>query len=61
MGMLILLFRTQWNTNRNIDVTFSEFKFDSAASSDYGLGPAPFVEKCACPAGYTGLSCEVRT
>jgi hypothetical protein len=51
--------RTQWTSNRQIDVTFSEFKFDSATTTNVGFGQTEYVESCRCPAGYSGLSCEV--
>lgn len=31
---------------------------DSAGVRNTGLGQASFVEKCQCPIGYSGLSCE---
>lgn len=33
---------------------------DSAGIRNVGLGNASYVEECQCPAGYSGLSCEVR-
>lgn len=39
-------------------VELLNMKMDSAGSVDRGLGPAPYVEECRCPAGYRGLSCE---
>jgi hypothetical protein len=33
---------------------------DSAAINNLGQGQAAYVEECRCPAGYSGLSCEVR-
>lgn len=33
---------------------------DSAGIRNTGQGQASYVEECRCPAGYTGLSCEVH-
>jgi len=55
----LLLIRAQHLDSGPVDVTVSDIRMDSADSRDLGQGRAPYVEQCICPAGYTGLSCEV--
>ncbi|XP_050742444.1 basement membrane-specific heparan sulfate proteoglycan core protein isoform X17 [Drosophila biarmipes] len=43
-------------TAREVDVV--NIALDSAGSADTGLGSASLVEKCTCPPGYVGDSCE---
>nr|XP_036676267.1 basement membrane-specific heparan sulfate proteoglycan core protein isoform X28 [Drosophila suzukii] len=43
-------------TAREVDVV--NIALDSAGSADTGLGSASLVEKCTCPPGYMGDSCE---
>ncbi|XP_030079865.1 basement membrane-specific heparan sulfate proteoglycan core protein isoform X26 [Drosophila hydei] len=40
------------------EVELTNIAMDSAGSSDQGLGSASLVEKCNCPPGYIGDSCE---
>lgn len=35
------------------------FRMDSASLADPSAPQAVYVEKCSCPQGYTGNSCEV--
>ncbi|XP_017067464.1 basement membrane-specific heparan sulfate proteoglycan core protein isoform X4 [Drosophila eugracilis] len=44
------------STAREVDLI--NIALDSAGSSDHGLGSASLVEKCSCPSGYVGDSCE---
>ncbi|XP_041563042.1 basement membrane-specific heparan sulfate proteoglycan core protein isoform X19 [Drosophila elegans] len=44
------------STAREVDLI--NIALDSAGSSDQGLGSASLVEKCSCPPGYVGDSCE---
>jgi len=55
----MLLIRAQHLDSGPVDVTISDIRLDSADSRDLGQGRAPYIEQCICPAGYTGLSCEV--
>lgn len=41
-----------------MDVTITNIVFDSADTTNTGLGSAAFVEECMCPAGYSGSSCQ---
>ncbi|KAL6957329.1 Basement membrane-specific heparan sulfate proteoglycan core protein [Sarracenia purpurea var. burkii] len=50
--------RIQYTDSRIVDTVISNFKIDSAAATNTGLGKAAFVEQCSCPPGYSGLSCE---
>ncbi|XP_067635534.1 basement membrane-specific heparan sulfate proteoglycan core protein isoform X4 [Eurosta solidaginis] len=43
-------------TEREVELT--NIVMDSAALDDQGLGSASLVEKCTCPPGYSGDSCE---
>ncbi|XP_053952208.1 basement membrane-specific heparan sulfate proteoglycan core protein isoform X5 [Anastrepha ludens] len=43
-------------TEREVELT--NIVMDSAGLDDQGLGSASLVEKCACPPGYVGDSCE---
>ncbi|XP_073829721.1 terribly reduced optic lobes isoform X13 [Musca autumnalis] len=43
-------------TEREVELT--NIMMTSAGPHDQGLGPATLVEKCSCPVGYTGDSCE---
>uniref|UniRef100_A0A0A1XDP6 Basement membrane-specific heparan sulfate proteoglycan core protein n=1 Tax=Zeugodacus cucurbitae TaxID=28588 RepID=A0A0A1XDP6_ZEUCU len=43
-------------TEREVELT--NIVMDSAGLEDQGLGSASLVEKCACPSGYVGDSCE---
>ncbi|XP_070067065.1 basement membrane-specific heparan sulfate proteoglycan core protein isoform X29 [Drosophila virilis] len=40
------------------EVELTNIAMDSAGTSDQGLGSASLVEKCSCPPGYVGDSCE---
>lgn len=40
-------------------VEIMNFQMDSARNANSGQGLAAFVEKCSCPRGYSGLSCQV--
>ncbi|KAK4879912.1 hypothetical protein RN001_008058 [Aquatica leii] len=42
----------------HLDTTLNNIEMDSAAVRNTGLGQAVYVEQCACPTGYSGLSCE---
>ncbi|XP_033169646.1 basement membrane-specific heparan sulfate proteoglycan core protein isoform X23 [Drosophila mauritiana] len=44
------------STAREVDLI--NIALDSAGSADKGLGSASLVEKCSCPPGYVGDSCE---
>ncbi|XP_070074540.1 basement membrane-specific heparan sulfate proteoglycan core protein isoform X24 [Drosophila takahashii] len=44
------------STAREVDLI--NIALDSAGSADQGLGSASLVEKCTCPPGYVGDSCE---
>jgi len=55
----MILIRAQHLDSGPVDVTISDIRMDSADARDFGQGRAPYVEQCICPAGYTGLSCEI--
>ncbi|KAF5283747.1 hypothetical protein FQR65_LT02641 [Abscondita terminalis] len=42
----------------HLETTLNNIEMDSAAVRNTGLGQAVYVEQCACPTGYSGLSCE---
>lgn len=49
----------------NVGLIFCIFRIgnvelSSGARESTGLGRAVYVEKCECPPGYSGLSCQVR-
>lgn len=51
--------RTQYFGD-GLETTITDINVDSAGHMNNGQGKAAFVEQCACPAGYSGLSCEVQ-
>ncbi|XP_069115040.1 basement membrane-specific heparan sulfate proteoglycan core protein-like isoform X2 [Argopecten irradians] len=52
-----ILIRATYHT-RTTRTAIREVSMDTASATPTGLGPAPMVESCLCPQGYTGLSCE---
>ncbi|XP_021372607.1 basement membrane-specific heparan sulfate proteoglycan core protein-like isoform X2 [Mizuhopecten yessoensis] len=52
-----ILIRATFHT-RTTRTAIREVTMDTATATPTGLGPAPMVESCLCPQGYTGLSCE---
>ena len=54
-----LVFRAQYLDGDVLDTTVSNVRLESAGPRDSGLGKSNFVEKCHCPVGYVGFSCEV--
>ncbi|CAL4087148.1 unnamed protein product, partial [Meganyctiphanes norvegica] len=57
-NMDLLLIRSLYEDSQYIDVTLSEVKLDTATFRDDLQGRAIYVEKCQCPPGYAGDSCE---
>lgn len=57
---IIKNFRSQYIDGDILDTSVSNIRMDSAGIRNTGLGKAAYVEKCQCPVGYTGLSCEVK-
>ena len=55
----MILIRAQYYSSGPVDVTVSDVELETAVPSDSGLGQTSNVEQCLCPAGYTGLSCEL--
>ncbi|PNF14537.1 hypothetical protein B7P43_G15031, partial [Cryptotermes secundus] len=54
-----LLIRAQYDDGPILNTQIFNINMDSAGIRNTGQGKAVFVEECRCPAGYTGLSCEV--
>ncbi|XP_060073482.1 basement membrane-specific heparan sulfate proteoglycan core protein-like [Ylistrum balloti] len=52
-----ILIRATYHS-RTSRTAIREVSMDTASATPTGLGPAPMVERCICPQGYTGLSCE---
>ena len=42
-------------------VSLRDLRMEIAVPSPTGMRLAPEVEKCVCPEGYTGLSCQVSS
>lgn len=55
----IIYCRMQYSDGQGLTTAISGMTMDSAKYTNTGLGKANYVEQCNCPAGYTGLSCEV--
>ncbi|XP_023290722.1 basement membrane-specific heparan sulfate proteoglycan core protein [Orussus abietinus] len=53
-----ILIKAKYENGPQLDTTISDIVMDTADERNTGLGSASFVEKCECPAGYTGDSCE---
>jgi hypothetical protein len=51
--------RAQYDDGPILNTQIFNINMDSAGVRNTGQGKAVFVEECRCPAGYTGLSCEV--
>lgn len=51
--------RAQYDDDTVVNTLITNINMDSAAVRNTGQGKSVFVEECRCPAGYTGLSCEV--
>ncbi|XP_023812627.1 basement membrane-specific heparan sulfate proteoglycan core protein isoform X8 [Oryzias latipes] len=45
--------------NHMVSVALSDIVMETTTTEFISLGPARDVEECRCPAGYTGLSCEI--
>uniref|UniRef100_A0A3B3CG13 Heparan sulfate proteoglycan 2 n=1 Tax=Oryzias melastigma TaxID=30732 RepID=A0A3B3CG13_ORYME len=45
--------------NHMVSVALSDIVMETTTTEYVSLGPAREVEECRCPAGYTGLSCEM--
>ncbi|XP_021927336.1 basement membrane-specific heparan sulfate proteoglycan core protein isoform X6 [Zootermopsis nevadensis] len=54
-----LLIRAQYDDGPFLNTQIFNINMDSAGIRNTGQGQAVFVEECRCPAGYTGLSCEL--
>ncbi|KAJ1522549.1 hypothetical protein ONE63_001735 [Megalurothrips usitatus] len=54
-----LLIKTRYIDGALLDTSLTNILMDSAGIRNVGQGKASFVEECQCPAGYSGLSCEV--
>ncbi|XP_052124491.1 basement membrane-specific heparan sulfate proteoglycan core protein isoform X6 [Frankliniella occidentalis] len=54
-----LLIKTRYIDGPLLDTSLTNIQIDSAGIRNVGQGKASFVEECQCPAGYSGLSCEV--
>ncbi|XP_024080868.1 basement membrane-specific heparan sulfate proteoglycan core protein isoform X3 [Cimex lectularius] len=53
-----VLIRLQYFEGPDITTSLTNVHMDSAGNRNNGLGKAAFVEKCSCPHGYQGQSCE---
>ena len=53
-----ILIRATHNTEMS-SFTLRNLEMEVAVPRVTGLRPAPEVENCVCPEGYTGLSCQV--
>jgi len=51
--------RAQYDDDPMLNTLIFNINMDSAGVRNTGQGQSVFVEECRCPAGYTGLSCEV--
>jgi len=51
--------RAQYDDDPVLNTLIFNINMDSAGVRNTGQGKSVFVEECRCPAGYTGLSCEV--
>ena len=51
-------FRAKYDDSSELDVTITNIVFDSADTTNVGLGSAAFIEECMCPSGYSGASCQ---
>lgn len=51
--------RAQYDDDPVLNTLIFNINMDSAGVRNTGQGKSIFVEECRCPAGYTGLSCEV--
>ncbi|KAJ8258762.1 hypothetical protein COCON_G00177740 [Conger conger] len=49
--------RTMYD-KRMVTLSLSDISMDTTSAERSSLGPAPEVEECRCPKGYSGLSCE---
>ncbi|KAK8399425.1 hypothetical protein O3P69_003489 [Scylla paramamosain] len=57
-NMDLLLIRAQYTDGDFINTTLSNVQMDTAEISRNDQGQAGLVEKCVCPPGYTGISCQ---
>ena len=53
-----ILIRATYSNNMG-SITLRNLVMDIAVPGPTGLKPAEEVERCVCPEGYSGLSCEV--
>ncbi|XP_044727463.1 basement membrane-specific heparan sulfate proteoglycan core protein-like isoform X3 [Chrysoperla carnea] len=53
-----ILVKLSYVDGPTLDTTIRNLEMDSAGVRNTGLGQASYVEKCECPVGYSGLSCE---
>ena len=51
-------FRAKYEDSPELDVSITNIVFDSASTSNTGLGSTSYVEECTCPRGYSGASCQ---
>ncbi|XP_034241184.1 basement membrane-specific heparan sulfate proteoglycan core protein-like isoform X2 [Thrips palmi] len=56
-----LLIKTRYIDGPLLDTSLTNIQMDSAGIRNVGQGKASYVEECQCPAGYSGLSCEMCT
>ncbi|CAG7687954.1 unnamed protein product [Allacma fusca] len=53
-----ILIRAQYDKGSPVETTMSRIRMESASVSNSGRGQAIHIEKCRCPPGYSGLSCN---